>query len=199
MCLGKWKCVTAGKSVSCFMPLLQTFLMDFIIKETLETLQKLQPFLDTEQPGNCLDSFSTEESLRNFQALEPWSSSLCKPYHPLLKYYEDDALIPISQVKILRHGDIKCLAPSHKLVKMDISFNPGQFAWRACALVTWQCWLLTLFTNNIHETRSMWEGEAGMKNIWITQMKLITPFDPVFFFIQSVRHLHLICKFSPES
>lgn len=119
--------------------MLQTFLMDFIIKETLEIMQKLQPFLDTEQPGNCLASFSTEESLRNSQALEPCSSSLCKPYHHLLKYYEEDALIPISQVKILRHGDVKCLSPSHKLVKMDISFNPEQFAWGTCALVTWQC------------------------------------------------------------
>lgn len=121
------------------MPMLQTFLKDFIIKETLETMQKLQPFLDIEQPGNFLASFDTEESLRNFQALEPCSSSLGKPYHHLLKYYEEDALIPISQMKILRHGDVKSLASSHKLVKMDISFKPGQFAWRTCALVTWQC------------------------------------------------------------
>ena len=100
---------------------------------------------------------------------------------PLVKLYESDALIPFYRWRFWDTELLNFLSPTTKLVRMETLFNPGQFAWRICALVTWQCWLLlTLFTNNICKTRGIWEGEAGMKNIWIIQMKLITPFDPGF-------------------
>lgn len=39
------------------MPMLQTFLLDPTLKETLETMQKLQPFLDTSNLGMRLSGF----------------------------------------------------------------------------------------------------------------------------------------------
>lgn len=110
-----------------FIPIFQTFLWDSTFKEILETMQKLQPFLDTKQPEDCLASFCTEEALRIVQALEPCSSSLCKLFHHLLKSYESNTIISNFIDEDSETEMLNVLPLVTKLVRME-TFNPGQFA-----------------------------------------------------------------------
>lgn len=109
------------------MTIFQTFLWDSTFKEILETMQKLQPFLDTKQPEDCLASFCTEEALKIFQALEPCSSSLCKLIHHLLKSYESNTIISNFIDEDSETEMLNVLPQVTKLVRME-TFNPGQFA-----------------------------------------------------------------------
>lgn len=109
------------------MTIFQTFLWDSTFKEILETMQKLQPFLDTKQPEDCLASFCTEEALKIFQALEPCSSSLCKLIHHLLKSYESNTIISNFIDEDSETEMLNVLPQVTKLVRME-TFNLGQFA-----------------------------------------------------------------------